>query len=248
LFTNLSWNDINAICPSGVCVDGGVLNGYAMTGWTWASIDEVSALFNSFLIATGLSGEDLLGPGVDSYQETGSVWATDFFGSDWLPTLTNLPALQIICGWTSELHRDEVTEGLIQWSPGSAISDLVATGNIFTDDSLNYSDESVGAWFFRTLPDGGGDGVPDETDYCPADANADQLNTDLADDGGDACDDDNDLICDDNIDVTGVCIAGPARGDNCKSIPNNDQLDANEDGCGDVCNTAGCFGVVCANH
>jgi hypothetical protein len=146
LFTNLSWNDINAIFPAGVCVDGGVLNGYAMTGWTWASIDEVNALFNSFLIATGLSGEDLLGPGVASYQETGSVWATDFFGSDWLPTLTDLPALQTICGWTSELHWDEVTEGLIQWSPSSAIPDLVATGNIFTDDSLKYLDESAGAW------------------------------------------------------------------------------------------------------
>jgi hypothetical protein len=35
---------------------------------------------------------------------------------------------------------------------------------------------------------------------------------------------------------------------NCRSIPTNAQLDTNEDGFGDTCNTAGCFGVVCANQ
>ena len=46
-FTNLSWDDINAVCPEGVC--SGVLNGYDMTGWTWASFDDVSALFNHYI-------------------------------------------------------------------------------------------------------------------------------------------------------------------------------------------------------
>jgi hypothetical protein len=36
LFLNLSWYDINAVCPEGVCSDGGMLNGYDMTGWLWA--------------------------------------------------------------------------------------------------------------------------------------------------------------------------------------------------------------------
>lgn len=47
-FANLSWNDINAVCPEGVC--SGVLNGYDMTGWTWASFDDVSALFNHYIV------------------------------------------------------------------------------------------------------------------------------------------------------------------------------------------------------
>jgi hypothetical protein len=46
-----------------------------------------------------------------------------------------------------------------------------------------------------------------------------------------AFDSDSDTICDDDIDVTGVCTAGPAGGDNCPLIPNTDQR--NTDGAGD---------------
>jgi hypothetical protein len=46
-----------------------------------------------------------------------------------------------------------------------------------------------------------------------------------------AFDSDSDTICDDDIDVTGVCTAGPAGGDNCPLIPNTDQR--NTDGSGD---------------
>ena len=45
-FTNLSWNDINAVCPAGVC--SGILNGYNMTGWTWASGGDVAALLEQY--------------------------------------------------------------------------------------------------------------------------------------------------------------------------------------------------------
>ena len=46
-----------------------------------------------------------------------------------------------------------------------------------------------------------------------------------------AYDSDSDTICDDDIDVTGVCTAGPAGGDNCPLISNTDQR--NTDGAGD---------------
>lgn len=97
--------------------------------------------------------------------------------------------------------------------------------------------------------DADADGIEDEVDNCPTTANPEQINTDGADDGGDACDvdDDNDLICDENIDIEGACIAGPAGGDNCRSISNNNQLDTNEDGCGDLCTISGCGGAGCIN-
>jgi hypothetical protein len=83
------------------------------------------------------------------------------------------------------------------------------------------------------------DGVFDEDDNCPSVPNEDQTNSDLADDGGDACDDDddNDLICDENVNITGVCIpgAGSTGGDNCRTIPNNNQADIDLDYSGDVC-------------
>ena len=37
LFVGLFWGDINTVCPEGHCISNGVLNGYDMTGWEWAS-------------------------------------------------------------------------------------------------------------------------------------------------------------------------------------------------------------------
>lgn len=62
-FGNLSWDDINAVCPAtngGHCLVGGKLMEYDMTGWTWASVDDVNALLNSYL------GSGAIGPGPDN--------------------------------------------------------------------------------------------------------------------------------------------------------------------------------------
>ncbi|MFT4520645.1 MAG: hypothetical protein ACI9JM_003049 [Halioglobus sp.] len=42
-FGALSWDEINVVCPAGVCT--GTLKGFDMTGWTWATVDDVSVLF-----------------------------------------------------------------------------------------------------------------------------------------------------------------------------------------------------------
>ena len=82
-FTNLSgndinsWSDINAVCPAGVC--SGVLNGYNMTGWTWASVDDVNALFNHYI------GSDELGPGTYRYPDLDCSVVRDFFSDGWRP-------------------------------------------------------------------------------------------------------------------------------------------------------------------
>jgi hypothetical protein len=53
LFTYLTWNGINAVCPGGVCT--GELNGYDVTGWAWATVADVNDLFNTYL------GEGVMG-------------------------------------------------------------------------------------------------------------------------------------------------------------------------------------------
>ena len=79
------------------------------------------------------------------------------------------------------------------------------------------------------IPDSDGDGLNDAIDNCPDTPNPDQANSDNAEDGGDACDsdDDNDGVPDDNP-------------DNCRTVPNSDQTDSNGDGCGDACTINGC--------
>jgi hypothetical protein len=79
LFQNLSWNSINVVCPKGICA--GVLNGYDMSGWTWASVDDLNALFNYYI------GFDALGPGPGGYSgnygDPNSTWASDFYAEGW---------------------------------------------------------------------------------------------------------------------------------------------------------------------
>ena len=55
LFIEVTRAEIDAACPDGVC--SGSLNGYDMNGWTWATADDVNALFNHYI------GSGQLGPG-----------------------------------------------------------------------------------------------------------------------------------------------------------------------------------------
>jgi hypothetical protein len=75
--------------------------------------------------------------------------------------------------------------------------------------------------------DGDGDGVPDDTDNCPADFNPDQINTDFDMSGGDTRGD----ACDEDVDADGLFDIE----DNCQLMPNPDQMDTDDDGQGDVC-------------
>ena len=83
-----------------------------------------------------------------------------------------------------------------------------------------------GSQTYVTLrPDQDGDGVGNNEDNCLIVPNADQLNTDGEDDGGDACDDN-----DDNDSWEDYY-------DNCPLVINEDQADGNNDGVGDACDS-----------
>jgi len=125
-------------------------------------------------------------------------------------------------------------------SPADSVH-LDASGGGYSPDALNLGAialnqpcSSVGTPTPTPTPppDSDGDGVPDASDNCPANSNANQADADL-DGDGDVCDN-----CPNDPDATQADGDGDGVGDVCDNCPadsNANQLDADLDGIGDVC-------------
>ncbi|MFK7976754.1 MAG: hypothetical protein AB8C02_11495 [Halioglobus sp.] len=140
LFGNLSWNDINTACPAGVCA--GTLNGQDMTGWTWASVPDLDALFNSYIGFAALP--------TFSYTQAGSPWAPAFFADGWAPTIVNSSAGFIsISGWSRNASAGNFAlQAFLKDETNATAFDIVS--NSGTADR-NVSRASLGAFFYREL-------------------------------------------------------------------------------------------------
>lgn len=57
-FVETYWSEVNTVCSSTTGECNGSLLGHDITGWTWASLDDVDALFSTYLTST-------FGPGPD---------------------------------------------------------------------------------------------------------------------------------------------------------------------------------------
>lgn len=135
LFVGLSYDDIIAQCPGGVCGVGSVLLGQTMNGFALATQDDVNGLFNAVIGSVELVG-------TDHYSEIDSTWAPvllSIFG----PTGTSSD----LAGWTNT-----------PWVPGfffigysydatSGLLDAAATD--FPGDQSSVVPDT-GAWFYRT--------------------------------------------------------------------------------------------------
>lgn len=141
LFTNLSWNQINAVCPKGICA--GMLNGHDMTGWIWASVEDLNALFNHYV------GRDVLGPGPDHYMvDPNSEWAPGFFNDGWRD-MDSGPEDEV-GGWVRSLARDfdAYTPSLVNdFTPLDDTFDMIATD---PTTGVELKGDSIGGWFYRT--------------------------------------------------------------------------------------------------
>jgi hypothetical protein len=124
-------------------------------------------------------------------------------------------------------------------------------GNVLTEwycDRRNYKKEYIecaygcqnGECQNAPPPDDDNDGIPNDSDNCPADANPDQTDSD-SDGSGDACD-----TCplDAKNDVDGDGICGDT--DNCPNTPNPGQEDEDNNGEGDACDGASQGKTICS--
>ena len=139
LFTSLSWSDISSVCPGGICGTG-TLNGYDMYGWNWATTEELNKLLNHYI------GAPVMGPGPDSFLDSGGVWAAGFFADGWRATDNIFFDSSETYGRMSD-NSTLVSE--IGYWIGGQIS--VAYTN-FDPVSINNAPIQVGGWFYSSVP------------------------------------------------------------------------------------------------
>jgi hypothetical protein len=154
LFMYLSWNQINAVCPAGICTDGGILNGHLMTGWAWASMGDVAALFNSYGVSPPLS---LVTPGrvESSYL---SPWATAFFTAGWRETGLPYIYTKAVAGFAHDLCSGCTIDGYGVRTPAihDALTDRTSAPGTLKDRAITDNVErtsvfldGTGAWFYK---------------------------------------------------------------------------------------------------
>jgi hypothetical protein len=130
----LCHEDFNTACPGGICT--GSLAGNNLTGWTWASLDEVNELFNHYI-----GSDELNGP---SEYDDDSTWGTkivDDFGTNADGFIWLYPAA---IGKTS-------TEFYIAYAQGYAGRNSRADTSKIWPDNLDETLCFLGAWLFRSV-------------------------------------------------------------------------------------------------
>jgi hypothetical protein len=143
------WWDIAAVCPAGVC--SGTLIGFDMDGWTFATVDAVNAVFNTYIAAAGgtAAGYPLSGPSTASEED--STWAPQFL-ADFDPTDTFQQTQQVV-GLTAT-----AAGSINPFSVRAGTITDAGTGNDIADSSFSpYASVSslfIGAWFVRDAPSG----------------------------------------------------------------------------------------------
>jgi hypothetical protein len=132
--TSLTWNEVAAVCPPPVGECAGLLNGIDVTGYTWASVDEVNALFNAYGIVPPL------GPGPDNFSEDGT-WAAGIL-ADFTATGNTL-----VWGWTrSEVDGANAYTAFVEEDEEGGVVDVAST---LLANPKSGSASSQAVWLYR---------------------------------------------------------------------------------------------------
>jgi len=179
------------------------------------------------------------GPGPTNNQ----IYNNNFIGNTLQASVSGSCFNPIGCGLGSNVFNLATPTGGNFWdnfdTPAEGCSDT-APADGFCDSAFVFSGVQDNLpWTTQNgwaVSDTDGDGISDDTDNCPATANADQ--SDIDGDGvGDVCDNAPNVSNpgQEDVDADGV---GDVI-DNCPATANADQSDIDGDGVGDVCDATG---------
>jgi len=130
-FVGLQWADIAGVCDplTGACA--GALNGNDMSGWSWASSDEVAALFGFYFGTSG--GYLFTGPLAVGFQ---------FFADGWVPTQAPTPGQLDTVGFVKD--SSAIAAGI-----GHATSFGISAANAQNPYPGSPIVSAPGGWFSR---------------------------------------------------------------------------------------------------
>lgn len=151
-FVTLSWVDINSKCDATTGTCTGILGTTDVTGYTWASVDDVNTLFN-FIV-----GNSAMGPGPDyAFYEYQTILPL-FTAAGFLTTSVSSQHKQLT-GFTRTIENfpyvnpDEAFIGRVSSDCNfSCVDGMQTPDRDGTDTTSTLSlDETfgVGGWFFR---------------------------------------------------------------------------------------------------
>lgn len=161
-FLNTTWNQIAAVCPTdGATPCAGVVAGTDVTGWVWASQDQVRTLY-SLWVPEILSVPTLSGP---EYMAV-ALFFMDSIRPTW-EFYTTFGGYLYTAGWTSTMHdsgRAVVTEVSSEYPVFHGYWSVAASA------VPTFSSPMVGAWFWRStaapcVADLNGDTTADILDF-----------------------------------------------------------------------------------
>ena len=135
LFANLSWDEVNDICPLGRC--GGELNGWDVSGWNWATAEDLAVLFNAYQASPPVG----ITPGV--YPVNSSLLG-DMIGDGWRQNYSDSGTFEVI-GITGLMQGPEPNR-----AAAILISQVTSAAFVATDGiSIVPSETQAGAWLYR---------------------------------------------------------------------------------------------------
>lgn len=142
LFLGISWDDVNAVCPGGVCGTG-TLNGHEVAGWSWATLEAMNQLFNSYI------GTPVMGPGPDNYFTDNFTVSTAFYADGWRITGTFADWAAATRGLVSDTDAFAAEMGALYANP---VVPWATGDRLWTEVEAQYAiygPESTGLWLYQ---------------------------------------------------------------------------------------------------